>query len=339
MRKFALLALAMLGCGKTAEETVHLFLWAEYVSPDAIAQFERETGVRVVEANFENEEAMLAKLKQPGAHYDIVVVSNELFPTLQREGFVGEFDPAKIPNLKHLDPKFVKPPYEPTGKRAVPYMWGTMGIAYNSDKVQMTEPSWGVLWDERYKGRICMFDQLTSTVAVALRYKGHSVSSRDDAALKDAKEALLAQKPLLYGYKNDEYKSLMQDPEKGPWLSMAWNGDAARMARDMPQIRYAIPKEGTTIWVDNMVLLARPCSADAAHKFLNFVMRPEVNAKIAQDIYYATCNAEARKHLPKGMPDDRTIYPDDETLKRCVFREDIGKDIEKWRRVWDEVKN
>lgn len=339
MRKIVLVWLAVLGCGRSPGETgtVHLFLWAEYISKGAIEQFERETGLRVVEANFENEEAMLAKLKQPGAHYDLVVVSNELLGTLLREGLVGELDPAKIPNLRHLDPRFVKPPYEPTGRRAVPYMWGTMGIAYNSETVRIAEPSWSALWDPAYGGHIGMFDQPTSSIAVALRYKGHSMSGRDEAALREAQEALVAQKPLLYGYINDEYKSLLQKGDL--WVSMAWNGDAARIARDAPQIRYAVPKEGSTIWVDNLVLLARPCDADAAHKFLDFVLRPDVNARIARDIFYATCNAEARKHLPREMLQNRTIYPDEETLQRCVFREDLGKDIEKWRRVWDAVKD
>jgi spermidine/putrescine-binding protein len=341
MRNLGLAALALLaGCGDApagGARTVHLFLWEEYISRDVLAEFEKETGIRVVEANFENEESMLAKLQQPGTHFDVVVASNETIPTLAREGLLGRLDPSRIPNLRHLDPRFVKLPYDPDGARAVPYMWGTLGIAYNSKRVpEGEEVAWSMLWDERFRGRILMFDQPTASIGAALQFRGRPLASRDDADLAAAREALLAQKPLLHSIANDEYRAYLQSEQV--WVSMAWNGDAAKVARDKPEIRYAVPKEGSAIWVDNLCVLAKPCDSAAVHAFLDYVMRPEINARIAEEIAYATCNAAARARLPKGMLDDRTIYPDEATLSRCVFRPDVGEDIVKYRRVWDAVK-
>lgn len=333
-------ALALLAaCGRPpAPEagTVHLFLWEAYISRDVLAEFEKETGIRVVQANFENEESMLAKLQQPGVHFDVVVASNELVPTLIREGLLGTLEPAKIPNLRHLDPRFVRPPYDPDGTHAVPYMWGTLGIAYNANRVQVEEPSWSMLWDSRYRGRILMFDQPTASIGVALQVRGRPLASSNDADLAEARAALLAQKPLLHSIANDEYKSYLQAEQV--WVSMAWNGDAAKVARDKPEIRYAVPKEGSVLWVDNLCVLAKPCHREAVHRFLDFVMRPEVNAKIAEEIAYATCNAAARARLPKEMLENRAIYPDDRTLERCVFRPNVGEEIVKYRRVWEQIK-
>lgn len=336
MRMFALIGVGLLFACEAQPRTVHLFIWGEYISKEALQAFEQETGIRVEESNFENEDNMLAKLQQPGAHYDVVVASNELIPILRREKLLGKLARASVPNLRHLEPRFVMPPYDPGGEHVVPYMWGTLGIAYNSEKVSGDAPSWGMMWDARYKGKICTFDQPTASIGAALQYKGLPMSSRDDAELGAAKEALIAQKELLHGYSNDEFKAYLQDERV--WVAMAWNGDAAKVARGKPSIRYAIPKEGSAIWVDNLCLLAKPCDSAAAHAFLDYVMRPEVNAKIAEEIAFATCNAAARAHLPKEMLDNRTIYPDEETLKRCEFRVDVGEDIQKYRRIWDAVK-
>ena len=180
-----------------------------------------------------------------------------------------------------------------------------------------------------------MFDQMLQSLMVGLKVTGHPTNARDDKSLQDALDALKKQYPLVV-YKNDEYKRLLQSEDV--WISMAWNGDAAKEAKTKPALKYVIPKEASTMWVDNLVLLANPCNREGALAFLDYIMEPEVNAKISEAIYYAACNKDAKKHLSKAALEDKTIYPDDESLKRCEFREDPGDDLAKFKKIWDAVK-
>jgi spermidine/putrescine transport system substrate-binding protein len=253
-----------------------------------------------------------------------------------RENLVQAVDVA---NTKNLDARFSTPAYSiahKDGKRiAVPYMWGTVGICYDSDKVKLDEPSWKALWDEKYKDRIWMFDQMLQSLNVGLKVSGHSVNARDDKALEDAKQVLLKQKPLVK-YGNDQFKSEML--QGNILLGMAWNGDAVKIAQEKPSLKYAIPKEGSVIWVDNLVLLANAPNPEGAKKFLDFVLQPDMAAKTSEFTFFASCVGDAKKHLPKEIAENKTVYPDEASLKNCEFREDPGKDIEKFRKIWDEVK-
>lgn len=332
------LCIALWGCSQKPGEpqVVRLFIWGEYISKDVLSEFEKKTGIRVEEIAYESDEQGLAKIKLPGTRYDLMVISNELLPAMVRENLV---QPVDVPGTKNLDARFSAPAYtiaHKDGKRiAVPYMWGTVGICYDSDQVKLDDPSWKALWDEKHGGRIWMFDQMLQTLNVGLKVSGHSVNARDDRALEDAKQILLKQRPLVK-YGNDQFKDEMK--AGNILLGMAWNGDAVKIAQDKPSLKYVIPKEGGVIWVDNLVLLANAPNPQGAQKFLDFILQPDMAAKTSEYTYFASCVAEAKKHLPKEIAENKTVYPDDASLKNCEFREDPGQDIEKFRKIWDEVK-
>lgn len=334
------LLVAVTGCGpgpsvSGLDREIYFFNWGDYIDPTVLTAFTREFGVQVVEDNYASNEDLLAKLQAGGVGYDVIVPSDYMVEVLIKEGLLRKLDKARLPNLRHLGTQHLGLPYDPENRYCVPYLWGTTGLAYDADKIPRPE-SWWVLWDSRYQGQISMFNDQRETIAVALRLLGHSINSTELEHLEAAKTLLQRQKPLVRTYNSENYDQLLLQGEVV--LALAWNGDVAKAAEEKPSLQYVIPKEGGTIYHDNLCILETSRRAKTAEVFINYLLRPDVAAWNVRYTMQPTPNEAARAHLPEAILENPAVYPPTAVIGRLDAIRDVGQALTLYDRIWTEIK-
>lgn len=329
------ISIVSVGCGQE-KPVLNVYNWGDYIDPDVIKDFEEEFNIKVNYSTFTTNEDMYVKLKSGGTSYDVAFPSDYMIEKMIKEDMLLKVDMNNIPNYKNIDDKFKKLDFDPNDEYSVPYMWGTFGIIYNKNVVKDKVDSWNILWDEKYKDQILMLDSQRDSIAVALKKLGYSMNSRDLNELEKAKEELVKQKPLLLAYVGDEVKDMMIGEEAA--LAVVWSGDAVYMMRENANLDYVIPKEGSNLWFDNIVIPKTCKNKKDAELFIDFLCRPDIAARNTQYIGYSTPNKEALKELPKKTTEDKVAYPSDEEIDNCEIFNDPGEFVKEYDRIWTEVK-
>src|SRR5690554_3147999 len=292
--------------------TVYVYNWGDYIDESIIADFEKETNMRVVYDTYATNEDMYVKLKSGGSSYDVIFPSDYMLTRMIEEDMLAELDLVKIPNAKHVDERFIGLEYDPENKYSLPYKWGTVGILYNTALVEDVVDSWDILWDPKYSKEILMLDSQRDSIAVALLRLGYSINTLDEKELEEAGELLKEQKPLVLAYVVDEGQDKMIAGEAA--LAVVWSGEATVARMQNPDLAFAIPKEGTNLWFDVMAVPSNAKNPDGAMKFINFMLDPEISFRNADYTGYAVTNREVRAMIPPEISDDRSIYPEPEDL-------------------------
>jgi spermidine/putrescine-binding protein len=335
----ALLLLA--GCGRGdgpkpgLDQTLHLFNWATYMDPEVLEDFTKEFGVKVTLETYTSNEELLARLDSGAGGLDVVVPSDFLVSLLRTRGLLEPLAPERIPNLKHIEPPFGDGPFDPGNAHCAPYLWGTTGIAYDSERIPAPD-SWRVLWESRYRGRISMLSDPRETIGAALKALGHSLNTTDPRALRAAADLLRRQKPLVKTYTSDTYAELLLAGEI--WLAHAWSGDVARVAQQKPSVKYALPKEGSTIYMEHLCVPKDAPHKKTAEVFINYLLRPEVAARLVAFTRHGSPNAGARALLPPALLNDPTVLPSEEALARLEWMQDVGEADRLYDRTWAELR-
>ena len=268
---------------------------------------------------------MYQKIKTNPGTYDLVVPSDYMIEKMIKEDMVEKIDFNNIPNYQYINPEFKNLSYDPNNEYSVPYMWGTIGILYDTTKVTEPVTSWDILWDSKYKDDVYMFNSLRDSLAIALIKAGYSINSTNPDEIEKAKEELLKQIELTNPvYVVDEVKDNMISGEKA--LATVWSGDAVYCMNENPDLAYAIPEEGSNKWVDALVIPKDAPNKAGAEAFINFLCDPE-NAKAnVEYIEYSTPNEAAFDLLDDESKNNSAAYPSDEILDKCVLFVDLDKD-------------
>ena len=334
-------ALILSGCGRKGDDSakvINLFIWEEYMDPDILAEFEAETGIRVVESNYASNEDLLAKLQVGGGGYDVIVPLDYMVQIMVKAGLLAPLDRAKLPNLSHLAARFASPEYDPTLAHSVPYLWGTTGIAYNEVEVPNPPTSWKEFMDPAvigpHKGRISLLNDARETLSAALLSLGYPVNTTDPARINEARDVLLKIKPLVAKFDSESFEDSLAAGETV--LAQAWSGDTAIAQDENESVKYLIPAEGSLMFVDAMAIPAKSKHVDEAHQLIDFLTRPEIAARIAEFTYYATPNKDAlpliseeiRAMAPFTVPEEATLF----------YLQDLGDDNELFNKAWMEIK-
>ncbi|MEA4961750.1 Spermidine/putrescine-binding periplasmic protein [bioreactor metagenome] len=331
------IVLSITGCGGEKKVQLKVYNWGDYIDQSVIGDFEKKYNIDVVYDEFATNEEMYAKIKAGADDYDILVPSDYAIKRMIDEDMLYKLDMSNIPNYKYIDDRFKNLAYDPTNEHSVPYMWGTVGILYNKTMVKEPVDSWKILWDEKYSKQILMLDSLRDSIGITLKMLGYSLNTKDDKELNEAKELLIKQKPLVLAYVGDEVKDKMIGGEAA--LAVVWSGDAIYMKRENPDLEYVIPKEGSNIWFDAVVIPKSSQHKKEAELFINYLCETEVAFKNADFIGYATPHIEAKKMLPIDLISDKSAYPEDGDLKNSEVFEDLAGSLPKYDRIWTEVKS
>ncbi len=332
----AVLALPLAGL---AEEVVNVFNWEDYISQDALDLFTKETGITVNYMNFTTNEDMIVKVRNSPSSFDVVFPSDYLIERMIAENLLAPIDFANVPNFKYIESSLVNPTYDPTNAYSVPYMWGTVGILYNKTMVDEPVTSWGILFDQKYKNNVFMIDSIRDCLGVTLKYLGYSMNTRDPLELSAAKDLLIKQKKdgIVKAYQVDETKDKMVAGEAA--LALVWSGDAEYAIDLNPDLAYAVPDEGSNVWVDGMVILKDAKNKENAEKFIDFMSRPDVAKMNCEEIWYSSPNTGAIELMGPDYQNNLTMNPTQDIVDRCEFFSDIQDFISIYNAMWLEIKS
>ena len=345
MRKFSKMMAAFLlisvmimavGCGPSSKSVLNVYNWGDYIDESVLKEFEKEYKVKVNYDTFTTNEDMYIKLKAGGSSYDLLIPSDYMIKRMIDEDRLEKLDFNNIPNYQYIGSTFKDLEYDPQNEYSVPYMWGTVGILYNRKMVSTQPDSWKILWDQKYAKQILMMDSQRDSIGITLKMLGYSLNSTDLAELEAAKNALIQQKPLVLAYVVDEVKDKMISEEAA--LAVVWSGDAVYCMRENENLDYVIPKEGSNLWFDAMVIPKGAPHKETAEKFINFMCDTEIAFRNADYIGYASPHTEAVKKLPEEIISNRSAYPLEEDLKGSEVLTNLVSVLKEFDRIWTEVK-
>jgi spermidine/putrescine transport system substrate-binding protein len=335
----AVVAAALAAPSAPAAEKIVISQWDAYWPPDLLANFTKETGIEAEwSVQIDNEDMMGKVTTSGGKGYDVVFASSPFVEALAQLGLIAELDHGKLPNLANLFKEAQDLPYDPGNKHSVPYTWGTTGLCYRSDLVKPEPTSWDDLLKPRdeLKGKITMLSTHRWLMAAGLKALGYSVNSTDPNELAAAKDLLIAAKRNLLAYDDTTFYAKLVSSEA--LLVHAWDGWCNFGVTENSAIKFVIPKEGSDLFVDTMVITAASEHKDAAHAFINYVLRPDVHASIMAFSLYKVPNEKALEVLDKSL---LTTYPNLAITPEVLFQQeqlrDLGDRQKEFTRVVTEI--
>jgi len=344
MKKLALaamLALGLTGCSSDDPQVLNLYNWSEYMPQEVLTRFEEETGIQVVYTTYDSNEAMYARLKllDESAAYDLAVPSTYYVSKMRNEGLLMPIDRSKISGFDQLDPEITGLDIDPDNQYSVPYLWGTTGIGVDTADIE-GEPvtAWEDLWDERFKGRVILTNDMREVFHMGLRVLGYSGNSTDPQQIEEAYQKLTELMPSVRTFNSDAPRMPFLEGEAD--VGMIWNGEAVMGKESMEALEYVYPKEGVIAWLDSFVIPKNAKNPEAAHKFISFVLQPEIAALISENIGYATPVLPARELLGEEIAGDRSSYPTPEDMVNAEFQTDIGDEaLQVYAKYWEKLKS
>jgi putrescine transport system substrate-binding protein len=338
------------------QNRVNFYNWSDYIDPEVLKDFTRETGIDVTYDTFDANEVLETKLLAGKSGYDLVVPTGYFLERQIKAGVFQKLDKAKLPNLVHVWPDIADrlATYDPGNQYAVNYMWGTTGIGYNVRKARdilkpgETIDSWKVVFDPDSLARfkdcgIHMLDSADDIFPAALNYLGLNPNSKDPADLRKAADLVTKVRPFVRKFHSSEYLNALAGGEI--CLVVGWSGDIkqaqkrAAEAKGGVEISYAIPKEGAPMFFDNLAIPKDARNAAGAHALIDYLQRPEVAARNSNFIAYANGNLASQKFIDKAILEDRSVYPDAATMQRLyTIAAPDQKTLRVANRLWTRVK-
>lgn len=322
-----------------ASNVLNVYNWAEYMPVEVLKAFEKEYNVTINYSTFENNESMYTKLKLlNNKGYDVAFASTYFIQKMSREGMLAKIDKSKLPNLKDIKPGLLGQQFDPNNDYSLPYVWGVTGIAYNSDVIKPEQVSgWNDLWKKEFAMQVMLLDDVRDVFGMALKAQGHSINSTNEAEVKAAYEYLLKLRPNVVVYNSDAPHVPFITGEAN--IGMQWNGNAYLAQKEMKELAFIYPKEGSILWMDNFIIPAGSDNKDLAHKFIDFIYRPENQVKIVEEYGFPASNDKAEALLPQDVRDNQTIFPTDEDIEKGEFTNDIGEAIHIYEKYWQLLKS
>ncbi len=322
------------GCTDSREK-LSVFNVGDYMDRSVIRDFENEYGVKVIYQEYASNEDLYVKIKTTKDPYDVIFPSDYMLERMINENLVSPLDKSKIENKKYIDDYYLHKDFDKNNDYSLPFMGGTVGIVYNAEKYPEGINRWADLWNERYERDLVIYYSQRDVLMVALKKLGYSMNTQNPEELEQAKQELIKQKPLIYGYLGDEIKDVLINEDAN--IGVVYSGDAGIIMSLNDKFKYSLPEEGTNLWIDAMAIPKASKNKELAHKFIDFLLRPDILARNAEYLQYATVSSEAKKMLPDDIKNNEALYPPMEKLKNTEVFTDPTSVIDLYDRIWTEV--
>ncbi len=339
----ALILVSLCACGGgglTNTATLNVYNWGEYIDLDTLDEFTARTGIKVNYTTYASNEEMYSKIVSGAASYDVIIPSEYMISKMIEEDMLAELNFDNIPNYQYIGEEYKGLDYDPDNKYSVPYTWGTVVIVYNTkyvDEEDVADESLELLWNEKYAGKILMFDNPRDAFALAHSRLGHSMNTTDPAEWEAAAEQLIEQKPLVQAYVMDQVFDKIIGEEA--WIAPYYAGDAMSIMDDNEDIAAYVPVEGANRFFDSMCVLKTTRHKEEAEAFINFMCDTEIAAINAEEVCYAIPQVESFKLLDEETQNDTMVYPPQEVLDKCeVFINLPSETLELQSQLWIKLK-
>ncbi|MGR5148189.1 extracellular solute-binding protein [Photobacterium alginatilyticum] len=327
-------AAAMFSTFSNAADKELVFMnWGPYISTELREQFTKETGIKVIYSTYESNETMYAKLKTHPKGYDLVVPSTYFVAKMRDEGMLQKIDKSKLTNFQELDKNYLDKPFDPNNDYSIPHVIAMTGLAVNTDMYDPADfDSWADLWNPELEGQLMLMDDTREVFHIALRKLGYSGNTTDPKQIDEAYEELKKLMPNVLVFNSDNPAAPYLAGEVG--LGMLWNGSAAAAQKEGLPIELVWPKEGGIFWVDSLAIAKNAENVDAAHKMIDFLLRPDIAAKISEETGYLT----AVKASNDKYKDNPTLFPPQEDLDRGEWQDAVGEMNIRYENYFLELK-
>ncbi|MBD9116947.1 MAG: extracellular solute-binding protein [Clostridiales bacterium] len=309
------------GCGSSKKTTLYVYNWGQYISEgddgslDVIAAFEEAyPNIRVQYSTYDSNEIMYSKLSNGGITVDVIIPSDYMIGRMVQEGMLKELNFSNIPNYQYIDDSFKNTSYDPENKYSVPYTWGTVGIIYNTKYVDEADVTgWELLWNEKYAGKILMFDNSRDAFGIAEYLLGYDVNTTDETELQACAAKLAEQKPVVQQYVMDQIFDAMENEEA--WIAPYYAGDYLTMVEENPDLAFYRPTaQGYNMFIDAMCIPTCCQEKEAAEAFINFLCSPEISSANMEFLGYSVPSTAAKELMDPEVAGSEVAYPDADTL-------------------------
>nr|WP_246228883.1 extracellular solute-binding protein [Enterobacteriaceae endosymbiont of Donacia fulgens] len=325
---------------KSYQNTIFFYNWTEYVPQEILNQFTRETGIKIIYSTYESNESMYAKLKTyTKQSYDLVVPSTYFVEKMKNEGMIQKIEKKKIPNFANLDYKFLNKSFDLKNEYSIPFMWGATAIGINTNIIKPESVhSWKDLWNPRYYKSISLIDDAKEVFQMSLIKLGYPANTNNTNYIKKSFIDLKKLMPNIISFNSDNpgYPFI----EGSVNIGMIWNGSAYMVQKLGIPLKFIWPKEGGIFWMDSFVIPKNAKNIKGALKLINFLLRPDIAAKIAKKTGFSTPNLKAKKLLPLDMINNEILYPNDEIINKGVWQNYVNNNISKRYEIdFQKLKN
>lgn len=344
MKKFllvaALMVVALTGCGKTNKESITVFNYGMYIDPTILDTFTEETGIEVKYEEALTPEELYSKYSSGAINYDLVCTTDYMLKKMIEEGDLQKVDYSKLEYADNIDQQYwdFAKAFDANNEYTLPYFWGTVGILYDTTKVDEEIDSWDVLFNGKYSGDIVMSDSLRDCYMIALKELGYSLNTSSEAEIREAQELLLKQKPDVQAYIVDGARD--EVVAGNAKLAVIYSGEAYLGQEYNENLKYVIPKEGANIWMDAWGMTKECQNTEAAQKFLSYLCREDIAMKNFEEIYYSSPNNAVLDAMDPKFKEYESIFPSDESLENCEVCTLIDENVlSLYDELWKELKS
>ncbi|MEN6444540.1 MAG: spermidine/putrescine ABC transporter substrate-binding protein [Candidatus Cloacimonas sp.] len=339
---FILLLILSSSCSKN-KPVLYIFNWSDYIDPELTKEFEQQNKCIIKYSTYDSNENMLTKIMSSRKAFDLVFPSGDHITIMRQANLLEPLDLSRIPNYKNLDSLLLAKAasFDEGNKYAIPYFWGLTGIIYNTKYVPkeiLTSQSWNILSNQFFtsKNKVTMLDDAREVVGAALIYNGYDLNDTSTEALAAAEKTLAEWDKNITQFDSDSYKNEVADGTT--WMAQAYNGDALQVMENNPDLGFFLPKEGTSLWMDNIAMLKSSNNKELAYKFINFLLDAKINERNTEYCRYATPNKEANNLLPEEIKNNALIYPNEQYLQKCYMINAIGENVKKIDKLYENIK-
>ncbi|MCP5071684.1 MAG: extracellular solute-binding protein [Rhodobacteraceae bacterium] len=328
----------VLSAGGSFAQELNIYNWGNYTNPKLIEKFEAETGIKVTITDYDSNDTALAKVKAGGHGFDLVVPSNSYIPIWVGEGLLLESRPDQMENFKNVDPVWVDVEWDPGRHYTVPWQWGSVGVVVNTKYYDGDIDTSSIFLDppEELRGKINVVPEMGDVMGLAIMYHGGEICTGDKEVLKKVRDTLVAAKEHWLGM---DYGNLEKFAKEDLWAGVNWNGSTFRMRLQNENIQYGYPKEGFTLWMDSVAVLADAKNVDEAKAFQNFIMDPQNAALISEFARYANGISGSDAYMPEDMKTAREIIIPEDLKDKGVFTTACDPEVQKlYTRIWTDLQ-
>lgn len=340
VKNLFLSATALFAASAFANNKLYVYNWTDYVPSELVTQFTKETGVEVIYSTFESNEEMYAKLKlteNTGSGYDVVFPSSYYVNKMIKENMLQPLDHSKLENLKQIPKHLLNKEFDSENKFSLPYVYGLTGIEVNADEIDpKTITGWADLWKTEFKHKVLMTSDAREVFHIALLLNGKSPNTTNEEEIKAAYERLVTLLPNVITFNSDSPEVPYVQGEVA--LGMIWNGSAYLAHKENPSLQFIYPKEGAIFWMDNYAIPKTAKNVEGAHKFIDFLLRPE-NAKVViERMGFSMPNEGVKALLSPELVNDPTLFPPSEEVEKGIMQGDVGDAVDIYEKYWNKLK-